>query len=60
MKNTSRSNLEYQSEVILDSLENNVDLLGTIHEISISDLESIKEQIEGLIEIKVALTTLTN
>tara|TARA_R110000851_G_scaffold19014_1_gene59079 strand:- start:1242 stop:1424 length:183 start_codon:yes stop_codon:yes gene_type:complete len=60
MKNTSRKNLVYQSKVLIEGLRNETESIYDISDIDMSDIEQIKETLEGLKEIKIALSTLTN
>ena len=57
MENTSKSNLEYQFEVIFHALQFEVADMQSIEDF---DYSSLNEKIEGIKEIKFALKTLTN
>ena len=57
MKNTSKSNLKYQYEIILGDIKGQIDDIESIDDVNCDDLI---EKLEGIKEIKVSLATLTN
>lgn len=59
MKNTSRSNLKFQFNTIVDDLQDGIRSINHCDDMSITEIDGYIENLEVLKEIKVALATLT-
>jgi hypothetical protein len=60
MKNTSKRNLNFQFNTIIENLQDGIQSVHQCDDMSIMEIDGYIENLEVLKEIKVALATLTN